>query len=493
VTELSNLLRERLAGGPGAGVRSDSHPDADTLTAYVERLLPAAERSQVLEHLAVCAHCREVTILAYPDPAQEQGQQVAAGTVARRWGFLWNPGFIRATVSLAAVVVIATVVFQFRERPAEQSKTASYVAPTSGVSAEKDKETDKKDNAPSAEVARLEPRTQPSANAGSGASSIANRSGREDHITATFAGTRAAASPAAEPSVSGATDANGLALMAKAAPPRRDYVNSDFFANSMSADGAAVNTSALNVGELPTAPSPRVSNQVLSNSLSINAANTMDFAGMPTRITGTQVVRTQAPPSGSSSHWGLPKLSALESKAKKVLTTRTTPAIPPVASTAFAMGGPGQLNPGVTEAAAAAPTLDGASGLEQSGAFARRAMVDSNFNAKAEIAPNGWRISSGRLVRAGEAGSWVEACPESTGVAVTTFAVHGNELWAGGANTALLHSRDGGATCEQVTLGASASGSIVHIEARGVVVQVKSSSGQSWSSLDGGKTWKMDE
>jgi hypothetical protein len=265
----------------------------------------------------------------------------------------------------------------------------------------------------------------------------------------------------------------------------------------MSTDGAGaatVNGSVPNVGELPPAPSPRGSTQVPSVGYAFNAANTKIFADMPTETTGTQVVRTQAPPSGSSSHWGLPKLSALESKAKKVLTTRTTPAIPPVASTAFAMGGPGQLNPGVSEAAAAAPTLDrGTSGLEQSGAFARRALVDSNFNAKTESAPNGWRISSGRLVRPGEAGSWVEACLGSAAVAVTTFAAHGNELWAGGANTALLHSRDGGATCEQVTLGASASGSIVHIEARGVVVQVKSSSGQSWSSLDGGKTWKMDE
>jgi len=300
-------------------------------------------------------------------------------------------------------------------------------------------------------------------------------------VTATFAGT---------------ADSDGSALVAKKlTPPHRDYVNSDFFANNMSTDGAGAVTSVPVVGELPTAPSPRVSNQVLSNSLSINAANTMDFAGMPTQITGTQIVRTQAPPSGSSSHWGLPKLSALEKNAKKVLTARTTPAIPQVASTAFAM--PGQLNPGVSEAAPAAPTLGhDAGGLEQSGAFARRALADSSLSAKTESresATNGWRISSGRLVRPGEAGSWVEACLGAAPVTVTTFATHGIELWVGCTNAALLHSRDGGATCEQVTLGASASGAITRIEVRGVVVQVKSSSGQSWSSLDSGKTWKMDE
>jgi photosystem II stability/assembly factor-like uncharacterized protein len=137
------------------------------------------------------------------------------------------------------------------------------------------------------------------------------------------------------------------------------------------------------------------------------------------------------------------------------------------------------------------------SGLEQSGALRGRALSDASVTAKAELresAPGGWRISSGRLVRQGEAGNWVEACPGSAAVEFTTFTTHGNELWAGGSNATLIHSRDGGATCdERITLGASATGAIVRIEVRNASVQVKSSSGQSWSSQDGGKTWKMDE
>ena len=40
--ELSNLLRQRLAATENGG--APAHPDADTLTAYVEQSLAAAER-----------------------------------------------------------------------------------------------------------------------------------------------------------------------------------------------------------------------------------------------------------------------------------------------------------------------------------------------------------------------------------------------------------------------------------------------------------------
>jgi len=44
--EISSLLRQRLQAGENTRLQ---HPDADTLTAYVEQLLPAPERKLVLE------------------------------------------------------------------------------------------------------------------------------------------------------------------------------------------------------------------------------------------------------------------------------------------------------------------------------------------------------------------------------------------------------------------------------------------------------------
>ena len=56
--ELSNLLRQRLAATENGGAQV--HPDADTLTAYMERSLPSTESQTVVAHLAVCEPCREV-------------------------------------------------------------------------------------------------------------------------------------------------------------------------------------------------------------------------------------------------------------------------------------------------------------------------------------------------------------------------------------------------------------------------------------------------
>jgi hypothetical protein len=500
VTELSNLLRQRLAGGPQAGVRPDSHPDADTLTAYVERLLPAAERNQVLNHLAVCAHCREVAALAIP--AQADDQQVAAAAVpaARRWGFLWNPWF-RFAAALPIVVIVAMVLLRSSRQPedrfkVERSKPEGFVG-TSGSGAEKDKNSAQ----PAPEARRPEAPAQPPGSAGAvrAFSSVNDALGHSQPLSAMAATSRPGPPPAMTIDGAAAADTGLLAETAKAASPvRRDYVNSGFFANNMSTDGAGVNGT---VGELPSAPSPRTSNQFPSTSITMNAANTMNFAGMPTQATGTETVRTVAPASGSR-RW-VATVGAIAPAVKKALSARTTPAIPLESLGYSAMGGKGQLNPTRTqpsEAAAAAPLLDSAaSGLEQTGALRRGALSDTSiagYAAKAEMresVSNPWRISGGRLVKPGEAGSWVEACPGSATVEVTTFTARGTELWAGGANAALLHSRDGGATCERITLGGSAIGAIVRIEALGAVVLVKSSSGQSWSSQDGGKTWKMDE
>ena len=49
---------------------AEPHPDADTLTAYVERSLSAAESNRVLGHLAACSRCRDVVSLSLVEPAE---------------------------------------------------------------------------------------------------------------------------------------------------------------------------------------------------------------------------------------------------------------------------------------------------------------------------------------------------------------------------------------------------------------------------------------
>jgi photosystem II stability/assembly factor-like uncharacterized protein len=67
----------------------------------------------------------------------------------------------------------------------------------------------------------------------------------------------------------------------------------------------------------------------------------------------------------------------------------------------------------------------------------------------------------------------------------------GNDVWAGGSNASIIHSRDGGQTWETVRLGEAATGNIVSIMAGTLNVQVKTSDNQLWSSTDAGKTWSL--
>lgn len=81
-----------------------SHPDADVLTAFVERALPESERTKVLEHLAGCADCRDVVVLAQPEPAGPT-QTVL---VPHKRGLLRWP--VMRWVAVAACLVIGAAV-----------------------------------------------------------------------------------------------------------------------------------------------------------------------------------------------------------------------------------------------------------------------------------------------------------------------------------------------------------------------------------------------
>ena len=136
MSEIPKIARERLAqGAAGAG----SHPDADQLTAFVERSLGTQEREQVLEHLAHCAACREVVAVALPPP--EEAARAAAP--AFRW-LQWPAwGGLRWAAVAATLVIAVTLVFQsYREAPqtlsseTAQSRPVAATAPAEAKQAE---------------------------------------------------------------------------------------------------------------------------------------------------------------------------------------------------------------------------------------------------------------------------------------------------------------------------------------------------------------------
>ncbi len=113
--DVPKIVRARLQRATPA--TAEAHPDADLLTAFAERTLSGGERDHVLEHIALCADCREVVALALP--VTETISLAASGSA--RTGWLSVP-VLRWGVVAAGVVLLASVgILQYRQR--QQART----------------------------------------------------------------------------------------------------------------------------------------------------------------------------------------------------------------------------------------------------------------------------------------------------------------------------------------------------------------------------------
>lgn len=104
--------------------QSGMHPDANTLSAFAEQLLPTAEREQVLAHMAGCNRCREVVFLAQQAAADEPVTRSALATTRdekthtwwlRGWRWAWLPAG-----AFAALIGIVIVLHSRRTGPEAQ-------------------------------------------------------------------------------------------------------------------------------------------------------------------------------------------------------------------------------------------------------------------------------------------------------------------------------------------------------------------------------------
>src|SRR5947209_6013957 len=109
MSELPNLLRQRLAATENGG--TNAHPDPDVLTAYTEHCLPAPERQAVVAHLSACGSCREVVALSQAQVPELAMQTVVQPARASAWRRLFSPAF-SITAAVAAMAIIAVLVLQ---------------------------------------------------------------------------------------------------------------------------------------------------------------------------------------------------------------------------------------------------------------------------------------------------------------------------------------------------------------------------------------------
>lgn len=125
------------------------HPDAESLNAFAEQALRDRERTEVLEHLAVCARCRQVVALA---------SKADAGTAAARpWWKSWQVAWVPAAALAATVAFAVYVHVRSVERSAEMAKLEPQaVAPSASTPANASHE-DHAESAPPAAVAPAPP------------------------------------------------------------------------------------------------------------------------------------------------------------------------------------------------------------------------------------------------------------------------------------------------------------------------------------------------
>lgn len=527
--ELSSLLRQRLQAGETGRLQ---HPDADTLTAYVERLLPLPERKLVLEHIAVCSDCREIVFLATPENAVVAGPEAvvpealvpdAAAIPARRRWFL-TPGFgLAASIAAMAAAITLVIEIPHRNQPLAPSSAPVRVEDKlSKVEAPRLPQPESQANQAAAKAAENSPAvslSQPGTSraAANPESTRANSPQPTDirvpernrtlagaGVTANNSGmavrdSRARLSPeimaqvaAAKSDQIGGAAIGGLAEVTAAAPAlearaaEHDYLNSQRFAKD---SGKSLNGAAKQA-DLPSAPSPSSNGPAYAKQSTLLSGNWQQPGNAYLAIPEAQPKTSQGmltfTPSPPEHHSMLSKIVDVGKRPIK----RAEPALQSLNVTGFAM-----FNNGLTvqhsDPLVAANTAEKAdsSDLAGSPAFTARGFGSSRKSFIAGAAPYRWKIAQGKLLKSADSAIWIDAYPATDGIDFSAVTANGSQIWAGGNHGQLVHSRDGGTTWEKAALGDATAGNVVSIEIQGLNVHVVTAPSQGWSSLDGGKTW----
>ena len=495
--ELPDLLRQSLAGKENGGAQV--HPDADTLTAYVEACLPTAERQTVVAHLAVCEPCREVVVLSQSLVAEPATQVVLTPAPVPRWRRLFTPAFTTAA-SLAAMAAVAVLVFQLPQRHPQQSfnsQTPNQQSTNQQPADQPAQETQQAQGSPVADqmASSKAKETAPAPAETGSAAEVA----RNQAVIA-----KAADKKREEPSMARATVALAPAASALTASPespakmavltaglqKTDYVNSNFFISS-SGDNVVLDSQG---NSFPAAPQPH--SPAGSGAFSTGNNKITIFADLPANAAGKSNARILTPVQ-SQDHLGCTVCKIVQSTARtlRLHSPGAAPALRAGNLSTSALGGPGMFGGTIEKSqsieVAAAPERTDVDSLTGSGSLSPGALSTNGSRFSNSASPM-WKVAGGKLMKFAGQSQWEDAYPvASTVVEFSVVNARGNDIWAGGSNAFIIHSRDGGVTWETIKLGDNSTGTIVSIIAGTMSAQVKTSDNQTWSTIDGGKTWAL--
>ncbi len=477
--EFSNLLRQRLGAQQ---IKEDSaapvHPDADILTAFSEQLLPAAERQQVVTHLAGCAGCRDIVALSRPELAVPEAQPVFTPAAVPLWRRLFKPAFaFGGTVAVMAVAAVLVLQHPHPASTGQQSNQEAKVIPAPAPAAPEQQNSASQPVAGNPSDA-IQPQA-PQSFAGNQPGLTVNKA-RADIATSHIA---AGSTQPVDAMIPAKTSSASIVSKTSSAPPvqptltaglqKQDYLNNAFFETSPDA-------ATLKQNGLPSAPAAR--NLSTETRLAGNAGQIAGAYDIPANTAKSDLRLLTPPPPDHTSVFDKLKIAG----ARNVFRQRIAPAIKSNSLGFSAMSTkPGNEMQKDQQAEMAAAPASADPGAQQR-ALASRALSTSSF-ASADVSAPLWKIAAGKLFRS-TGSDWEEAYPGAS-FQFTAVTPHGSEVWAGGSQATLIHSRDAGAHWETAKLGDAASGAIVSIVFLGSNVQVRTSDNQSWSSADGGKTW----
>ncbi len=425
---------------------ADPHPDADLLTAFAEQSLNGRERDHVVEHIARCGDCREVVALTLP--ANEEMVVVRPGRSAAGW-LSWPVvrwGLI--TAGILAVTSVGVVQYQRRQEPrlvatsrqpdeplraAENASSPSPTVPapteTRQVAATQGKKQSTTSNALPTVKAQTDTNAFPIAPRSLQRSGTTSLGGP---LTATFGGRIAAAEQA--PSQSEATSAEA---------------SSDQMVRVRRAKPAAAQTSAL-----PMAPSPLLHiepsvRKGVTPRWSIGNSGTLQRSADGGRTWNDVNVTVDSSMSSSM----VPSNRAAEAGKTMV----------------------GKAAGTTVEVSGSVPSVDTdekSEGTVESGSAETSSAPQSPAKARLSyVLPN---ASGGTIFRA---------------LAVSSDL----EVWAGGSGGALYHTLDAGSRWFRVVPsdgGGVLTGDIVGIQFSDAQNgTVRTSTGETWTTLDDGQAW----
>ena len=460
MNEVPKIVHHRLtAATPAREVLELTHPDADVLTAFAEQALVASEREGVLQHLALCADCRDVVALALPEiqmatpPMEEVTEVVETGVLAEHKAnrFSWASlswAHLRWATLAAGIAVAFFVVRPGLERMGEPHTQVNSAANQVRLA----QPESPSQVASSQVVSAPQPGNSP-------ATSLAdNNVAQRSHEGRAKSAARNV----------GSTASQGEMQLAGNMP-------------SKDSGSAGKATAPLEFRFSAASNKSKSDESTLSQSAAGNSSTTVDVAS------GAEIVSTEKAPSSEPSliaradgpavpNASLQNAPKIE-KAKPALDEMTRDA---------AIGG--ATNESQTFASSQAETKQ------------TEVLSKATSNMKAASAPAAipsqnlsWKIADGDLQRSLDGGhSW--QITARAPLALLCYGNRGQDVWAGGQSGTLLHSADNGATWSAVAVSSnsqSLSSDVINLSLPGPA-QIVLSTGthETWSSLDGGKTWE---